>query len=86
MIDLVYWGPGGGVRSKWGISPTAAGSRRQVLQDEAPWESVEVERIRHQGHRMPGCRSRSMDSHDPHPGVERKRKRRASLDRSLIIS
>ena len=42
-----YWGPGSGVRSKRGISPTAAGSRRQASQDEAPWESVEVERIRH---------------------------------------
>jgi len=49
----------------------------------APWESVEVERIRHLWNRMPGCRSRSVFSRDPHPGVERKRNPASSLDRSL---
>jgi hypothetical protein len=86
MIGLGYWGPGGGVRSKRGISPTTAGSRRQASQDEAPWESVEVEPIPQQRHRMPGFCSRSVNSRDPHPGIERKWNGASLLDRSLIIS
>jgi hypothetical protein len=44
--NLGWWGSGGGVRSRWGISPTAAGSRKQTSRNEVPWESVELEQIR----------------------------------------
>ena len=46
MADMGYEGPGGGVRSRWGTSPAAAGSRERTARDEVPWESIEVERTR----------------------------------------
>ncbi len=76
MIEVMYLGPSGGVRSRWGTSPTAAGSPERTSWDELPRESVELERS--SASEAIECRVAALDRRVlaiPHPGVERKPKR-----------